>query len=783
MNPVSPKPTRVYEVSENDDSLIGRSLKDLHREFHMPGLIALDSALETPSNKKAINKALQKLVEDLPKDGKPKSLIKKTSEKEFKKLTPEEKKYLSKILRTDPNSLPARILLSIDNPAKKLTKDTIKDEIKKYKEAIQDQTSERDLKRNAILVKEKDGKVRQIYFNPEVNPKIDDIKDLPISEAQKDFIKTGWHQGNFSGGYIAHGEIMPPILAKGFGPGINADGLLIDLSQGNSVILYNATSVCPLDQLNKENESLNFRLSVKVDITELKGPSFEPGTCKSKVPITLGVKEFDESIKYDVKDPQVVDDTDYEYIRKEQIIGSIAGIIGNKSTGWLQKLADKIVQNSDLIPQVVDGISKLPESNEEKKKKLEVLSTVLQHTVDHTVLDLTESKEGRIKKLQELKKIDELIGQEIAKTGIDISSSTVDKSKKYEEAINLVRSTDQKPVAAAKVFNLLGPSEKRDAYSSIQLKKFRDIEHNQEKIDQFLVDIGKGKTIESTAIPTKDSSQETKEEVLKPKTVQEPESTLRPVMQSGAEKIVDTDISKEKTLKETENTTKNSSQITEEALNLKTAEEHNFDSALKPSAQGLSAIAQEPLPQKENPTVESEEKTAIKQKEKDFGRESDALEEAVYRDLGTFSVRVKNKKEKEEVTKEEVKEFFDNVLSSIVKDEILNQSDADKVKESDEYKNDISEAAKVINDSRGKLADKIAYSLGSMLQHVPGMGKLSQSLMNRGEASKTKAIAQSIKMRELLESQSNSGKIKVTNEQLKRLETMQGKVQGTVHGR
>ncbi len=157
--------------------------------------------------------------------------------------------------------------------------------------------------RSAILLKDQDGQTKLIDM--------DELEQLPtLTDEQKDFIKTSWHQGTFISGYYCNACMTGGLATKIFKATgkeeridwnmrfTKRESLVIDITTPNEVKLYNR---CYMQEASLKSSALrDLTIGVlEVDVSNLQGKSFIPG-CAERPKINFYISSLDPKLQFDL---------------------------------------------------------------------------------------------------------------------------------------------------------------------------------------------------------------------------------------------------------------------------------------------------------------------------------------------------------------------------------------------------------------------------------------------------------------------------------------------------
>lgn len=402
-------PPITYAVDRRDKSELGRNVDNLGNMLNMPALQAFKSAVEEGKVEER-PEIFQQLVGSLPAeckiDGKdnikrPESLLEKKSVEDFKKLTPDERGYLTYISEATSSieSIPARVLLAAGVASipheQILPEDTNFSASKKQIDWVEEfnksvapfradtvEQMGKDINRTTVIVKPPEGEAYPIEFS--------EIDKLPLSGEQVGFLKTCWHQGAFRAGWATSPDDKVGMrqddhtVSQRMSYGPTDDPLLIDLSSKGQVKVYNAVDTFsitfadflngnPLNDLRPDS-----RCTLAVDISGLKGDNFTLTGCTSPYRIEAVITELDPEVSYGVKLKTDASTDIHDYVRRLRAEGELNAVVaGHLIKGAsMSHLTKKSKEDPDFIPNLVGRIFDSKEPDDTKIKKLQVLEKI-----------------------------------------------------------------------------------------------------------------------------------------------------------------------------------------------------------------------------------------------------------------------------------------------------------------------------------------------------------------------------------------------------------------------
>jgi hypothetical protein len=364
----------TYSLNVNDTSELGRSFKSLFHEVQIPGLIELKKSLENNTRSieqiRSDNVLIQSLVGIIPEAAHNYSWI----IFDINEIKDEEKNSLLEVSKS-PNieSVAAQMLLAIAE--KDMTPDKLKDKlsevIKGYKDKLMEQVN-KDSSRTAQLIKTDD----KVAF-------IDNIDSLGFSGEQKEFLKIALHQATFGLGWIgASTEKISNEMAKIDG-GVNYNArypMLIDCSN-NVVKLYSAVDI----RTSHSDESFkqHSKITLEVDISQLRGDEYNPCITDKPVSITAIVTELDKSLSFDLTNKDKVEDKMHGYVRdicmdaELNTLNSTLEAQGKYKGSVMYDIFNNQLHFGDNFAKMVDAVIRSKEPEKTKEAKLTILKEMI----------------------------------------------------------------------------------------------------------------------------------------------------------------------------------------------------------------------------------------------------------------------------------------------------------------------------------------------------------------------------------------------------------------------
>lgn len=345
---------RTYDVDTNATDALGHNVRNLYSEISSPAM--KDFTKWTPESIQSAISAMPDEVKVLGSEAlsKPETLKSAINVQDFQKLTAEEIKYLDAVAKTTTvESALAKGMLKASEPNVKI--DDINEAFAKgsqdYQSKMKTQTTDKDLPRTTIMLKDQEGKVQAINA--------DQIDSLQITGEQKEFIKTSWQQGTFMAGWVA--TAMTPgtqikMMDSGMNPKHETYNIMIDLSQSGAVKVRSLDETYMQDVQNPtKTPELHSTGTLEVDISTLTGDKFSPGFGTAKPQITATITEHREEFGYQHQGAKTSGTLDPKKLKLDFLEGKINSIQTNHARADLDK--ESLQKTFEQDPQLLNDMT------------------------------------------------------------------------------------------------------------------------------------------------------------------------------------------------------------------------------------------------------------------------------------------------------------------------------------------------------------------------------------------------------------------------------------------
>lgn len=398
-------------------------------------------------------------------------------------------------------TISAKMLLALgeENLTKDILQESLKKELYHYKQKYQKQVikdigSATEKGREEILYKDASGSAKIIN--------VGELEKLTsLTEEQKDFIKTSWHQGTFGSGWFAISCNTDNLLNKisqtynngeeihfGYMSFADKNFLIIDVSKENEVKLYNKSNMkVRTDFINDPHSMIDCAEGIlEVDISNLQGKEFIPGCASSQVKINAYISTFDKNIKFDF--PEKIIANSPEFDQKRQYL------IRDITESYLNALSYDVIDRED-IDIAVDRLVTFTGSKETEQLILEAildshqLNEIQKQLILQNITDV-KGDDFFINSLQTAAA--ELIAKEkIVSMG---EGSLNEQDQNFRKLISAFSSSDTKNnlnILMSEIKKLENRREENpiNYYDGLEqalaIKNYTLIENNQNKIEEF----------------------------------------------------------------------------------------------------------------------------------------------------------------------------------------------------------------------------------------------------------------------------------------------------------